>query len=154
MVYQECFNALGNNPTYDPSFAYCQRISRDPTSGLWIATEASFENLGLIDTPGELRIDARSGDEPGIGGDTGAVFANVLFNYLIEYEVQNNPGGPVFDYADTIGSTIFNPPYGAQFRWKLNTTLGYDFGPGALSVNWRHTPRTRHVAKATNPAAE
>lgn len=154
MVYQECFNALGNNPTYDPSFAYCQRISRDPTSGLWIATEASFENLGLIATSGVDAQLAWSVDEPGIGGDTGAVFANVLFNYLIEYEVQNNPGGPVFDYADTIGSTIFNPPYGAQFRWKLNTTLGYDFGPGALSVNWRHTPRTRHVAKATNPAAE
>ena len=57
-------------------------------------------------------------------------------------------------YADTIGSTIFNPPYGAQFEWKLNTTVGYDFGPGAISFNWRHTPRTRHVAKATNPAAE
>jgi len=154
VVYQECFNDLGNNPTYDPSYEYCQRIRRDPNIGFWIATEASYENLGMIATSGlDLQVDW-SVDAPGIGGDSGAIFANVLFNYLFEYEVQNNPGGPVFDYSDTIGSTIFNPPYGAQFQWKLNTTVGYDFGPGAVSFNWRHTPETRHVARATNPAAE
>lgn len=154
VVYQECFNALGNNPTYDPTFDYCQRIRRDPNIGFWIATEASFENLGKIATSGlDMQLNW-SVDAPGIAGDTGAVFLNVLFNYLFEYEVQNNPGGPIFDYADSIGSTIFNPPYGPQFEWKLNTTVGYDFGPGAISFNWRHTPKTRHVAKVTNPAAE
>ncbi|BBC71147.1 TonB-dependent receptor [Altererythrobacter sp. B11] len=153
VVYQECFNALGNNPTYDPNFDYCQRISRSDVNGFWIATEASFENLGMIATSGvDVQLDW-SVDAPGIGGDTGAFFANVLFNYLEKYEVQNNPGGPVFDYADTIGATIFNPPYGAQFKWKLNTTVGYDFGPGSLSLNWRHTPSVRHFAKATNPTA-
>ena len=154
VVYQECFNALGNNPTYDPNFDYCQRIQRDPVTGFFISTEAAFQNLGAIATSG---LDAQldwSVDAPGFGGDTGAFFVNVLFNYLFEYNVQNNPGGPIFDYANTIGATIFNPPYGPQFEWKLNTTVGYDFGPGALSFNWRHTPETRHVAKATNPNAE
>jgi outer membrane receptor protein involved in Fe transport len=154
VVYQECFNALGNNPDYDPNNDYCQRISRSSVNGFWIATEASFENLGMIATSG---IDAQldwSIEAPGLGGDTGAFFANVLFNWLEKYEVQNNPGGPVFDYADTVGSTIFNPPYGPQFRWRLNTTVGYDFGPGSISVNWRRLPGARHVIKATNPDAE
>lgn len=154
VVYQECFNALGNNPTFDPNNEYCQRISRSDVNGFWIATEASFENLGMIATSG---IDAQldwSIEAPGIGGDTGAFFANVLFNWLEKYEVQNNPGGPVFNYADTVGSTIFNPPYGPQFKWRLNTTVGYDFGPGSISVNWRHLPGARHVIKATNPDAE
>jgi outer membrane receptor protein involved in Fe transport len=154
VVYQECFNALGNNPSYDPNNDYCQRISRSSVNGFWIATEASFENLGMIATSG---IDAQldwSIEAPGFGGDSGAVFANVLFNWLEKYEVQNNPGGPVFDYADTVGSTIFNPPYGPQFKWRLNSTLGYDFGPGSISVNWRHLPGARHVIKATNPDAE
>jgi outer membrane receptor protein involved in Fe transport len=154
VVYQECFNALGNNPSYDPNNEYCQRISRSSVNGFWIATEASFENLGMIATSG---IDAQlewSIDAPGFGGDSGAVFANVLFNWLEKYEVQNNPGGPVFDYADTVGSTIFNPPYGPQFKWRLNSTVGYDFGPGSISLNWRHLPGARHVIKATNPDAE
>jgi iron complex outermembrane receptor protein len=154
VVYQECFNALGNNPTYDPNYEYCQRISRDPNSGFWIATTASFENLGMIATSG---IDAQldwSIDAPGFGGETGAVFTNVLFNWLEKYEVQNNPGGPVFDYAGSVGSPIGNPPYGAQFKWRLNATLGYDFGPGSLSLGWRHTPSAKHVARVTNPTAQ
>lgn len=153
VVYQECFNALGNNPAYDPNNEYCRRISRDSNNGFWIATEASFENLGMIATSG---IDAQldwSLPAPGIGGESGSVFANFLFNWLQKYEVQNNPGGPVFDYAGTVGSTIFNPPYGPQFRWRLNSTLGYDFGHGQISLNWRHLPGARHVIKATNPTA-
>ncbi|MXP40742.1 TonB-dependent receptor [Altererythrobacter soli] len=154
VVYQECFNALGNNPTYDPNNEYCQRISRTPVNGFWIATTASFENLGMIATSG---IDAQldwSMDAPGFGGETGAIFANLLFNWLEKYEVQNNPGGPVFDYADSVGSQIANPPYGPQYKWRLNSTVGYDFGPGSISLNWRHTPSARHVATVTNPSAE
>ena len=153
VVYQECFNGLGNNPTYDPQNEFCQRINRSSVDGRWISTVASFENLGMIATSGfDAQLDW-STDAPGFGGDTGAVFANILFNYLEKYEVQNNPGGPVFDYADTVGSSIGLPPYGPQFKWKLNSTLGYDFGPGSLSLNWRHLPGARHVAKATNPTA-
>jgi len=156
LVYQECFNSLGNNPTYDPNNEYCQRIQRTgaaPIAGNWIATEASFENLGMISTAGlDVQLDW-SVPAPGIAGESGAVFTNIVFNYLDKYKVQNNPGGPVFDYANSIGSTIFVPPYGAQFRWKLNTSLGYDFGPGQVSVNWRHYPSARNVALVTNSTA-
>ena len=31
--------------------------------------------------------------------------------------------------------------------------MGYDFGPGLISLNWRHLPSARHVIKATNPTA-
>jgi outer membrane receptor protein involved in Fe transport len=154
VVYQECFNALGNNPGYDPNNDYCQRIARSDVNGFWVATTASFENLGMIATSG---IDAQldwSIDAPGFGGDRGAFFVNVLFNWLEKYEVQNNPGGPVFDFADTIGATIFNPPYGAQFEYRLNSTLGWDFGPGSISLNWRHLPSVRHFIRASNPDAE
>lgn len=154
LVYQECFNALGNNPNYDPNNEYCKRISRSPVNGFWIATTASFENLGMITTAG---LDAQldwSLPVPGLGGNRGAIFTNILFNWLEKYEVQNNPGGPVFDYAGTVGSTIFIPPYGPQYKWRLNSTLGYDFGPGSISLNWRHLPTAHHVARATNPNAK
>ena len=153
VVYQECFNGLGNNPNYDPNNIFCQRINRAAVDGRWISTVASFENLGMLATSGfDVQLDWAV-DAPGFGGDTGSVFANILFNYLEKYEVQNNPGGPVFDYADTVGAQIGIPPYGPQFRWKLNTTAGYDFGPGSLSVNWRHLPSAKHTALATTPTA-
>ncbi|MEN7536019.1 TonB-dependent receptor plug domain-containing protein [Aurantiacibacter flavus] len=154
VVYQECFNALGNNPNYDPANEFCQRINRSSIDGRWISTVASFENLGMLATSGfDVQLDWAL-DAPGLGGDSGSVFANVLFNYLSEYLVQNNPGGPVFDYSDTVGAEIGIPPYGPQFRWKLNTTVGYDFGPGMISLNWRHLPSARHVVKATSPNAQ
>ena len=154
VVYQECFNALGNNPNYDPNNEFCQRINRSDIDGRWISTVASFENLGMLATSGfDVQLDWAL-DAPGLGGDSGSFFANVLFNYLDEYLVQNNPGGPVFDYSNTVGAQIGIPPYGPQFRWKLNTTVGYDFGPGMLSLNWRHLPSANHVAKATSPNAD
>ncbi|WP_191229268.1 TonB-dependent receptor plug domain-containing protein [Aurantiacibacter xanthus] len=154
VVYQECFNALGNNPTYDPNNEFCQRINRSSIDGRWISTVASFENLGMLATSGfDVQLDWAL-EAPGLGGDSGSIFANVLFNYLSEYLVQNNPGGPVFDYSDTVGAEIGIPPYGPQFRWKLNTTVGYDFGPGMISLNWRHLPSARHFVKATSPNAQ
>jgi outer membrane receptor protein involved in Fe transport len=60
----------------------------------------------------------------------------------------------VFDYADTVGSAIGIPPYGPQFKWRLNSTVGYDFGPGQLGLTWRHFPGARHAALATNATAQ
>jgi outer membrane receptor protein involved in Fe transport len=142
VVYQECFNGLGNNPTYDPNFDYCQRILRQP-NGFWVATIAQFENLGKIETSG---VDATfNWGIDGPGGTGGRFFANVLFNYLDRYEIQNNPGGPIFDYADSVG----------RYRWKSNTSFGYSFGPAAtLTLNWRHLPSAHNSAKVTNPEAE
>jgi len=153
LVYQECFNSLGNNPTYDVNNEYCQRILRDPVTGYWLATVAQFQNLGKIQTSG-VDVAFNWGHEaPGIDGNTGRVSLNVLFNYVDSYKVQNNPGGPTFDYAGSIQATTASPPYGAVFRWKLNTTLGYDFGPAAVNLNWRHLPGQKHAAKVTNPNA-
>ncbi|HEX7080143.1 MAG TPA: TonB-dependent receptor [Gammaproteobacteria bacterium] len=143
VVYQECFNGLGNNPTYDPNFDYCQRILRQP-NGFWVATIAQFENLGKIETSG---VDAAlnwSIDAPGFGGNSGRFFANVLINYLDKYEIQNNPGGPIFDYSDSVG----------RYRWKSNASFGYSFGAGSITLNWRHLPSARNTAKVTNPEAD
>lgn len=152
-VYQECFNGFGTNPTYDPNYEYCQRIIRSSTNGFWLATKASFQNLGMISTSGvDAALDWKV-DAPGLGGARGSAYANIVFNYLSKYEVQNNPGGKIFDYADSIGSPISAPPYGAQFRWKLYSRFGYDFGPGGLELGWRHLPSVRNVALVSNPVS-
>ena len=158
-AYQECFNGFpGSNPSYDPNNPYCKLLIRSNVNGFWIATQAKFDNLGAIKTSG---LDAQldwSAAAPGLGGETGAVFANVTFNWLQAYDIQQAVGAPVIHYAGTIGAAtngmgIGTPPYGAQFRWKLYSTLGYSFGPGQVSVSWRHLPGAKNVALATNPNA-
>jgi outer membrane receptor protein involved in Fe transport len=150
-TYQQCFNGAGTNPTYDPNNQYCRLILRQPTNGFWIATNAQFQNLGVIETSG---IDAQldwSSEASIFGRAAGNVFANINFNYLESYEVQNFIGGPKVDYAGTVGAAIAAPPYGSQFRWKSYTTLGYSTGPAQVTLGWRHLPKTKNWAIVTNP---
>jgi iron complex outermembrane receptor protein len=151
-VYQICFNGIGTNPTYDPGNEFCQKIIRTPVNGFWIATTAQFQNLGLIETAGfDVQLDW-SMDVP-FFGRSGTLFTNINYNYLDSYEVQNFEGGPVLDYRGTIGSPITAPPYGAQFGWKLYTTLGYNLGPATVSLGWRHLPGAEHFAHVTSATA-
>lgn len=152
-VYQQCFNALGTNPNYDPTNPFCQLIIRLPSNGFWVATNAVFQNLGLLRTSGiDTQLDW-SMDTPFFGGSSGTVFTNINFNYLDAYEVQAISGGAITDYAGTVGATIGSPPYGSQYRWKLYTNLGYSVGPASLSLAWRHLPGSKHFALATTPSS-
>ncbi|MCW2391350.1 TonB-dependent receptor domain-containing protein [Sphingobium sp. B11D3A] len=149
-VYRQCFNFDGtSNPTYDPGNEFCTRIIREPQSGFWSATRAFFENLGKIHTAG---IDANLNwtvPAPGLFGDEGSFTTNIAFNYLAKFDVQSLPGGPTADYRDTIGSN----QYSAQFKWKLSTNVAYNFGPGAISLTWRHLPKVRYFTYATSTTA-
>lgn len=134
-VYEQCFNADGSsNSTYSSANSFCKLIIRDSTTGFWLATRAEYQNLGYLATSG---IDATldwSVPAPGLDGEEGAVMLNLAFNWLNSFDVQATPGGAVTDYKGTISS------FGEQFDWRLNTTIGYDFGPGSVSLAWRHRP--------------
>lgn len=152
-VYQQCFNGLGTNPNYDPNNPYCKLIIRSPINGFWLATNAQYQNLGAIKTAGvDTQIDW-SATTPFIGDRDGTIFANVNVNYLQKYDVQNFKGGPMIHYADTVGGPTGSPPYGAQFKWKFYTTVGYSVGPATAALAWRHLPSVRNAALATNTTA-
>ncbi|MEJ0038913.1 MAG: TonB-dependent receptor [Gammaproteobacteria bacterium] len=152
-VYQQCFNGLGTNPTYDPNNPYCKLIIRSPINGFWLATNAVYQNLGAVKTAGvDTQIDWNT-TTPFIGGLEGTLSANVNASWLQKYDVVNFKGGPTTHYADTIGGPIGSPPYGAQFRWKFYTTVGYAVGPAGVNLAWRHLPSVRNVALATNATA-
>ncbi len=149
ITYQECFNVYGTNPNFDPNNPYCKLILRSPINGFWLATNAQYQNLGEIKTSG---VDSQLDWSMETGGP-GMVFANINFNYLAAYDVQQVSGGPIFHYAGTIGSPITAPPYGAQFRWKLFSTLGYRIGPASVSMDWRHLPGAKNVGLVTSPTS-
>lgn len=143
-VYEQCFNKDGaSNPTYDANNQYCQLINRDSTTGFWLSTTAEYQNLGMLATSGiDASLDWRV-PAPGIG-EEGSVFLNLSFNWLEKFDVQAVPGGSITHYKGTNG-------FGAQFDWRLNTTLGYDFGLGSLSLSWRHRPEIQPTATGSIP---
>jgi outer membrane receptor protein involved in Fe transport len=151
-VYQQCFNAFGTNPTYDPTNDYCKRILRLPTNGFWLATNAKYQNLGAIKTSGvDAQIDW-SATTPFFGDMTGTVFANINANWLESYDVQNVAGSTTLHYVGA-GGTGSGVGAGSYPRWKFYTPVGYTAGPATLSLAWRHLPETRNIAVVTNPAS-
>ncbi len=51
---------------------------------------------------------------------------------------------------DTLSTTY----YGAQYKYKLNSTFGYNFSGGnaSLGLNWRYLPEIRSETATRNPA--
>jgi outer membrane receptor protein involved in Fe transport len=148
-VYQECFNAFGTNPTYDPNNEFCQRIIRDGLNGNWLATTASFVNLSSVKTSGvDSTLDYRV-NTPFFGGTTGTLSLNLNASWVLDYDVQVASSLPSFSYKDTIGDAR----YGAQYKFKSQTNLGYAVGPASVNLSWRYLPRVRHNSLATNPAS-
>lgn len=151
-VYQVCFNAFGTNPNYDPNNEFCQRIVRDrsgtATAGNWIAVQASFMNLSAVKTEGIDAVFDYQVDTPFFFGQTGTLSFNATANWLLEYDVQVAPDLPANSYKDSIGSI-----YGAQYKFKLASTLGYSVGPATVSLGWRHLPKVRNAALVASPTS-
>ncbi|MEJ0038032.1 MAG: TonB-dependent receptor [Gammaproteobacteria bacterium] len=145
-VYQECFNAFGTNPTYDPNNTFCQRILRDGLNGNWLATQAQFVNLSSVKTSGiDTTFDYRI-RTPFFGDRTGALSVNINASWLMSYDVQVASSLPSFSYKDSIGSQ-----YGAQYKYKTITNIGYAVAGASVNLSWRHLPQIRHNSLVTNP---
>jgi outer membrane receptor protein involved in Fe transport len=148
-VYGKCFNADGaSNPTYslsDPG-GYCDLITREVNTGERSTVQAPYKNSGNLTTEGiDLAVNWTT------DMDSGASFyINSLVTFLDSFEIQDAAGEPILDVRDTLSTTY----YGAQYKYKLNSTFGYNFGGGKTSVglNWRYLPEIRSETATRNPA--
>ena len=65
-----------------------------------------------------------------IGDGGGAFFINGLITLLDEFKIQDATGEPILDVRDTLSTSY----YGAQYKYKLNNTFGYNFPNGRANV--------------------
>ena len=149
-VYSKCLNADGvSNPTYalqDPG-KFCDLIGRQPQTGERDTVQAPYVNSGTLETRG---IDIAVNWTGDIGDGGGSFFINSLLTVLDEFKIQDAAGEPVLDVRDTLSTTY----YGAQYKYKLYNTFGYNFANGRamLGLNWRYLPEIRSEQAARNPA--
>jgi outer membrane receptor protein involved in Fe transport len=147
-VYEQCFNAFGGNPTYDPNNSYCKLIHRDGIFGFPAGVDGIYTNIGAIRTSGiDVQVDWAASLSDLKADAPGTVYLNLVFNYLSEYAIQEAAGAPFVNYAGTNG----NGGTGAQFRWKMYTTLGYGVGPANVSLSWRHLPSLKNTTPGALP---
>jgi outer membrane receptor protein involved in Fe transport len=149
-VYSMCFNANGaSNPTYalsDPG-GFCDMIGRQPQTGERDTVQAPYVNSGTLTTRG---MDINVNWTADIGDGGGSLFVNSNVTLLDEFKIQDVDNGPILDVRDTLSTTY----YGAQYKYKIFNTIGYNFPNGRANagISWRHLPEIRSETATRNPA--
>ena len=145
-IYAQCFNAFGDNPTYDINYAPCQAIHRAPDTGYRQSVDTQFINTGTLKTAGldiafvwniamsDLGLD-----------DAGSLNVNVQGNYLFSFKQQNAPGLP---FESDVG-TLAN---GGHYRWRTTSNFTYLRSTWSVGLRWIHLPSIKDATYATNPA--
>ncbi len=145
-IYDRCFNRNGvSNPGFsinDPG-GFCQLINRNESTGAAGTVDSRYLNTGLIETSG---IDVQLNWQTELSNGA-SLYVNNLASFLNEYNTQATPTDPVLEFKDTLGA-------GGQYKYRLNSTVGYNFGGGnaGVGLRWRHLPEVKNAAFVTNPA--
>ncbi len=132
-----CYNLLGTNPTYDPTYKYCAGIARSGDilgiADVNAADENTFAgaNGGTIDTSGvDVQVDwGFDADMVGMPANWGGATINLVVSRLIDYKLQDTPGVPELNYVGTVnyfGGGISLGQTFPKMRAVLNTQWNVD----------------------------
>ena len=131
---QGCFNAQGQNPTFDPNNGYCQLFRRDALTGNVTQARELNQNLATLKTSGidgqfDWRVQLADVGAP----DWGSLNLNVVVGWLDTWQRQDTAGGPFVNRTGTIDSV-----FGNTFpEWKMLTSLNWSMGSFGAGVRWR-----------------
>jgi outer membrane receptor protein involved in Fe transport len=145
-IYDRCFNRNGvSNPgmTANDPGGFCALINRNESTGAAGTVDSRYLNTGLIETSG---VDVQVNWNGDLEGGS-SLYVNALASFLNEYNTQATATDPVLEFKDTLGA-------GGQYKYRLFTTVGYNFGGGnaGIGVRWRYLPEVKNGAYVTNPA--
>ncbi|KIQ96351.1 TonB-dependent receptor [Lysobacter sp. A03] len=146
-ILARCFNQDGvSNPGLSQANDNCRQITRDPATGLITGVSLPTLNLGGYRTSGvDVQFDWRVGlDALGLDRVGGKLSVGSIVGYVDKFEQQLERGGPVYDYARTVGTVP---------RWKAVSHAEYDNSLFTAGLRWRHVGAQQHASRVTNPAS-
>ncbi|MCD9029556.1 TonB-dependent receptor [Luteimonas sp. BDR2-5] len=139
-VLAACFNQDGSNPDYSVDNFYCAQIARNADTGRIDNIDKPTFNMGSLRTSG---VDVQLDWQRELG-NAGRLSAGSVLSWVDRYETQSVSGGPVYDYAGTVGTLP---------TWKATSTVRYAQGPGSIGLRWRYLGAMEHSSKVLNPAS-
>ena len=141
-ILGDCYGAIAN-PTFSASSSFCQRISRDASTGTIANLVSGTFNFNRIKLDGiDVQVDYRTGlDSFGMSPKAGSLKFGTIISYLNHYTVTPGDGtAPVQDaggLSDTLvtsdGENLYAHPH-----WKANTSLGYSNDAFSGTLRWRY----------------
>ena len=136
-MLQGCFNAQGQNPTYDPDNGYCQLFRRDALSGSVVDARELNGNLATLKTSGiDAQFDWRLTMEDAGLPAWGDLNLNVIVGWLESRERQDVAGGPTIDRVGTV-DVVTAGQFNSFPEWKSLTSLIWSNGAFGLGVRCR-----------------
>ena len=75
------------------------------------------------------------------------MFVSLNGNYMIDFKIQTQDGQPFLDYVGTLGTGALGVNSGASFEYRIFGTVGYNWGPANISLQWQHIPATEDGAE-------
>jgi len=133
-VYEQCLSPQYNATNTPDGNPYCAYITRNQETGAQLRVSAPRANLGHYETSG---VDVQFNWRKQMG--EGSLGVNVLSTFLDTYVLQDAPSAAPVDIVGTNGA-----PGGAQFDYRMFSTLNYFRGPFSTSLRWRHYPDIKH----------
>ena len=154
-ILPRCFNSDGvSNPSYSLNNPFCDRITRNTTTGEISLGRQGLFNFATFTVSG---IDAQLNwriamDAFGLSPEAGHLTLNSTASYLRQYKVAGLLGSPTLNYAGSagfggVGGGISHP------EWKVNTSLGYENDGFGATLVWRHISSQMHSDKVANAAS-
>ncbi|MFA5964871.1 MAG: TonB-dependent receptor [Sphingomonas sp.] len=141
-ILGDCYGAI-TNPGFSAGSAFCQRISRDASTGTISNLVSGTFNFNRIKLDGvDFQLDYHTGlDTFGMSPKAGSVRFGTIVSYLRHYTVTPGDGTAPVEYAGGISDTLVTSDGENLYthpHWKANTSLGYSNGPFNGTVRWRY----------------
>jgi len=142
-IYAACYQQAGGE-------SFCDRISRDPTTGLLTELRQDQGNLARVRSRGiDIGVNYRI-NIPSLMGDNASFRIRANGTYMLKSLTTPFPLDPsirfscVGFYAEQCASPIH--------RWRTNTTFAWSDGPFSLSLDWHHLSPVTDAAEKYNTA--
>ena len=148
IALRQCYD-----PALNPAFGgtdldvansfFCQNVPRNATGALG-NVRRTYVNNGAFQLSG---VDAQL--DWGFDLGPGSVNLNVLANYLIDFKSTALDGIlDKVDYVGTLGAQGENGLGGANYEYKVFTTLGYSLDGFYAGLQWQHLPAIEDTTEA------
>lgn len=154
-ILGDCYSAA-TNPTFSISDPFCQRISRDASTGTIANLVSGTFNFNRIKLSGvDFQLEYQTGlDALGMSPNAGHVQFATIISYLQHYTVTPGDGTAPVEYAGGISDTLVTSDGENLYthpHWKANTSLGYSNGPFKGTLRWRYIGGMANLDAPSSP---
>jgi iron complex outermembrane receptor protein len=144
------------NPAFSAASPYCQRISRDATTGQISLLTSGLFNYNEFKLAGvDTQLDYRFGlDALGMSAKAGSLQVGSIISYLNKYTVTPSDGTAATNYQGAISDTFVTSDgenLYAHPRWKTNSYLTYANSPFTATLRWRYIGSMANLDDPTQP---